>query len=97
MIEVHQDYSLELKHGETFYAKRSQEPSGQAPHFCMPKPWSGIIARILYKAYAMNAYTRPKSGGAIRFKPPEAHRYVVWRLKEGEQVCFDYRKLGWCK
>lgn len=93
MIEVHPVYSLELEPGETFYAKRSHEPSGRAPHFALPRPWRGILPRILYKAWVMNAYTRPKEGGSIRFKPPEAHRFVVWRLEEGDQVCFDYRKL----
>lgn len=55
--------------------------------------WAESEKRMLYKTWTMHAYTRPKDGGAIRFKPPEAHRFVVWKLAKGDKVCFDYRKL----
>lgn len=93
MIEVHQNYSLDLANNEVFYARRSFEPSGQAPHFCLPNWWNGFLPRILHGAWFLNAYTRPVDGKAIRFKAPEAHHFVAWQLEEGEAVCFNYQKL----
>lgn len=93
MIKVYQEYSLALEDAKTLFVKRSHEPSGRVPSFCLPKPLSGMLPRILYKAWLMNSFTCRNVEDSIRFRPPEAHRFVVWSLIEGDRVCFDFRKL----
>jgi len=93
MIKVHKSYSLDLSPEQTFFTKRVYEPMGRAPMFSIPQWNHCLIARLLHGAWLMNALSRPENGGTIDFNAPEGHRFLEWELRDGEAVCFDFRKL----
>lgn len=93
MIRVHDQYRLDLADGDVFFARTMYEPKGGAPRLEFPQWNRCMLPRWLNGAYKMHRFSRPDDGGSVDFAPPGGHRYVEWKLVEGEAVCIDLRKL----
>lgn len=93
MIRIHEQYTLPPGGAGAFYAKRSHEPTGQAPQVSFPQ-WNRCLwVRLRDDWFSMNRFKRSIQGDSIQFTPAAGRRLIEWELASGESVCFDTRKM----
>ena len=89
-------YEFDVDSQATFFVAAKYRPSGHAPCFSIPQAFSGALARLLNRAWAMNRITI-KDDSPTWLTTTTGAEYVEWRLSEGEKVIFNYANfVGMC-
>ena len=94
MISLHSSYTVRLEPGQTFYYCRRYEPLGVSPQVALPQHFHSWIARLLHGSYILNCVTGQAPQTPIEFRTTGACSFVAWKLRDGEEICFDGGKLA---
>jgi hypothetical protein len=76
-----------------YFFSRRYQGLGRPPKFALPQPFGAPIARLCHGATAMNrvTFTGAADEGPVSYSARQGAHFVVWKLREREQVIFDFR------
>jgi len=82
---------IDLARDGEFYSARKYQPQGQAPKFSLPQPGAVPLARLLNGTWGMNRLKKSRGSSRVQFTASQGQEFVVWTLKPGEVVVFDFK------
>ncbi len=82
---------IDLARDGEFYSARKYQPQGQAPKFSLPQPGAVPLARLLNGTWGMNHLKKSRGSSRVQFSASQGQEFVVWNLKAGEVVVFDFK------
>ncbi len=87
-------FTIPHDHTEVYFVSRRFEPTGRAPKIAIPQWLTSVMARIVTQCYWMNEIAvKKQQRDSVDFRSVAGAEFVEWRLKNGEEVIFNYEDL----